>query len=165
MREETVKSLDDYISKIIQFVKTGGTQEHLRWWFRGVPDLSNKLIPGIYRSKAPHGSSLADAERHAFRDFELWSAGIIPSSTSRVDVYFQQQHHGLPTRLLDWTTNALIAIYFAVEKNKPPTDATVYAMDAYGFGKPTYKDFDGNEQPGAALRSQAITETACSRLH
>jgi hypothetical protein len=146
MREETVKSLDDYISKIIQFVKTGGTHEHLRWWFRGVPDVSDKLIPGIYRSKAPHGSSRADAERHAFRDFELGSAGLIPSSTSRVDLYFQQQHHGLPTRLLDWTTNALIAIYFAVEKNKPPTDAAVYAMDAYGLGDHKYKCFDGNER-------------------
>jgi hypothetical protein len=39
------------------------------------------------------------------------------------------QHHGLPTRLLDWTLNPLVATYFAVERNSG-TDRVVYAMPA-----------------------------------
>src|SRR5262249_33650157 len=50
-------------------------------------------------------------------------------SYSATQIYFAAQHYGLPTRLLDWSTNPLAALFFACD-GEPNEDGFIYAMDA-----------------------------------
>ena len=60
------------------------------------------------------------------------SASIRAGSESDEQLYFLAQHYGMPTRLLDWTTNPLIALYFAcAEQEYQDRDGEVCMLDVY----------------------------------
>jgi hypothetical protein len=100
-----------------------------RWVFRGHPDIKYELIPSVGRgnhtskSREKHEASLFDIfcrEARAYLDSfptDVWERLALA------------QHYGLPTRLLDWTTNPLTALYFAVEAN-PDADGELFALHA-----------------------------------
>lgn len=47
---------------------------------------------------------------------------------SSFDWIFLMQHYGVPTRLLDWTENPLVATYFAVADRANQADAAVWML-------------------------------------
>jgi hypothetical protein len=109
-------------------------------WFRGHCTCDLSLQPGLYRQsvwmpllrEVPDGGSgtdeadrdellfddLFDLEHEMRIDFTSYGHLLNESNQakSHIDWYFLMQHHLVPTRLLDWSTNALGALYFAVEE-------------------------------------------------
>jgi hypothetical protein len=127
----SIRSTAEYLERLRELRLIDQPQYHVRWWFRGQPD-GSPLYPGVYRDAFPAGTEAErlDLERRLYQDFRVLSAGLFSPPPSDVDLYFFQQHYGLPTRLLDWTTNPLAALYFAVNQGTD-TDGSVVLMDVF----------------------------------
>ncbi len=102
-----------------------------RWVFRGHSRLSWRLQPTIERLAneqhiSPH------VEKYAEREFKRRAHHYIsdlPNDEDDLEWVALMQHHGAPTRLLDWTRSAYVAAFFAAESAelvdlKPPPLST-----------------------------------------
>ena len=105
-----IESVSDYVSKVGKF----DLRYIAQWFYRGHANSEYKLQPSLFR--LPLKYSKEDAERYLMTNFKAEATPHLIHTPSDENEWLAiAQHFGLPTRLLDWTTNALIALYFAVE--------------------------------------------------
>ena len=122
--EVQVNSVSEFIEKIVQLDKKEGTEI----FYRGHANRDWKLLPSIFRT--PNGVEKehlngVEKEHLLFRDMVAHEPQSFSECKSTLDYLVQMQHYGLPTRLLDMTTNPLVALYFACEQAEDDLEAGI----------------------------------------
>lgn len=94
--------------------------------YRGVADQSWELETSLYRL----GGDFVNVEAPLLRSFKKYAAPGSIEGDSTWEVLTVGQHHGLPTRLLDWTVAPKVAVHFATaEKEHYDKDAAIWRLN------------------------------------
>jgi len=122
MKLEVAKNINEFLNIIHK------TDYFNNNWFRGHRDAHFRLEPSLYRGKK---EVITGAGRIQLRHYELndenlaikefkkrVSSSYANYNLSDIDYLYMMQHHGIETRLLDFSTNPLIALFFSVAESK-----------------------------------------------
>lgn len=128
-----VCTLSDYLDVVRGFDSAGS-----QFWYRGHGSSEWTLTPRALRFRQQAARETAIA---LLQDFKRYARRRLNDPTPSNDLEWMQvaQHYGLPTRLLDWTHNPSIALYFACLR--PNQDGVVYILDPLLLNDTSLEDF------------------------
>jgi len=138
------------LNRIERAVKVATTLTHS--WFRGHPQTYNALTPRVFRPEYQSKSYRAfrpEVESSIIESFKRQAPALspqVPDKNDHVEWLFLMQHHGTPTRLLDWSKNVLVAIYFAVNDHLDE-DGELWAMYPDALNKRNFPGMPTSRNP------------------
>lgn len=155
-----IKSVSDFISEIIIKIEKLQIENERVFWFRGENSEEYSLVPNLFRKTTnngiQYGTNILGKEIYRIEqniDVSFTRKATVFLSNKRIENtpwnrYFLKQHYGVKTRLLDWTENALFALFFALnnkDKNGKVWILSPSRLNKYSVSKllNTDKEFSG----------------------
>lgn len=109
---------------------SGVLKDDTEYWFRGHADLRWTLTPSALRYETADRRDRALNLLGIFKRYAETKLLHPPESHEELRWVQLARHYSLPTRLLDWTRNAAIALYFACQRSgEPDADGGVFTLN------------------------------------
>lgn len=135
VREIAVRSLGEFIDVVTPLepdAQTGRRRD--TGVYRGASNAAHPLLTSLDRlggMERPH--SKVDLEEHILRSFIRYSRPHLDETRphNEWELLIAAQHHGVPTRLLDWSYSPLVAAFFATRpaRRGQDRDRAVWRLD------------------------------------
>lgn len=127
------------LHEIMQYIESSLDESKSPRWFRGSGKYPlYRLEPTLLRHKevlAARKDPLKLEQQLKMRFLQTSAPFLSATPATDFDWLFLQQHYGVPTRLLDWTENPFIALYFALSSSAKEDDACVWMLDPIKWNK------------------------------
>jgi hypothetical protein len=142
-RLRDIYTLEEYLEEIHKDLPEG------RKYFRGQSRLVSAgypLMPSIGRYAFLAKKNLAERDELEREVLDVFSNNLVSYvqhlPTNDWERLAIAQHHGIPTRFMDWTENPLVALYFSVRETKKDKAGTAQNSAVYVLTSdpPRYRD-------------------------
>lgn len=142
MSETKVENVKDFLDKLIEIQKSKSDNTEL--FFRGHADRAYEAEPTIFRKNGNGERNLLKNEKHLFNDMITQCPEDFKDCQYTFEYLVKMQHYGLPTRLLDITSNALVALYFACYSNRSDEFSKDGKVFIYAVRKDAIKNYNSD---------------------
>lgn len=93
-------------------------------WYRGQSKAEYSLLPSLFRNEKG-----IDKEKDIFNTYRKLSQHLKVFHQNEWDLLIDMQHYFVPTRLLDWSENLGIALFFAVANHQEDSNLALFLLD------------------------------------